>query len=141
MSLPLWHPNQAPPWRVEVGRTLGAVVVAVHGELTPGTSQALGDILCDLIDGQGNLFVVVDLRAAVVAGPGGLDVLVAARRSLEDRGGRFFLSEPPPEALQALDAAGLFDAIEIYPQRRHHPTVAGGFRRPYVVDAWDSSGM
>ena len=140
MSLPPRHPNKPQPWRVEVGRVLGAVVVTVEGGLTAGTWPALGDILCDLINGQGNLFVVVDLRATILTDAGGLDVLVAARRSLEERGGRFLLSAPPAETLQALSAAGLFDVIEVHPQRRHHPTVAGGPRKPYAVDSWGSSG-
>ncbi len=132
--MPQRHPSRPLPWRVDVGRTLGAVVVTVEGELTLETSSALADNLSDLIDGQGNLFVVVDLRSATVADARGLDVLVAARRSLEDRGGRFLLSAPRPEALPALSAAGLFDVIEVHPQRRHHPTVAEGPRQPSGLD-------
>ena len=139
MSLPQRHPNRPRPWRVDVGRTLGAVVVTVQGELTLGTASALGDNLADLIDGQGNMFVVVDLRSAMVADARGLEVLVSARRSLEDRGGRFLLSAPRPEALPALAAAGLVDVIEVHPQRRHHPTIAGAPRKPSALDSWGSS--
>lgn len=140
MSPPQWHSNRPRPWRVDISRTLGAVVVAVQGELALGTSAALGDVLSDLIDGQGNMLVVVDLRAAVVAETDALDVLVAARRSLEDRGGRFLLAAPSPAIGQALVAAGLADAVELHPQRRHHPTVVNGPRTPHVVESGGSFG-
>jgi len=139
MSLSKRHPR-ARPWRVDVGRALGAVVVTVQGDLTAANSSALGDNLRDLIEGQGNMFLVVDLRSATVADVRSVDVLVAARRSLEDRGGRFLLSGPQPEATPILDAAGLVDIVEVHPQRRHHPTIAGGPRQSSALDSSGSSG-
>lgn len=109
---------------VVIGRALGAVVVTVHGRLDADAAQVLDRYFHDLIDGQGNLLVVVDLADAAIAA-GGIDVLVKARRSLRARGGRLLLGRPSRETANALHAAGLGDAIELHPERRHHPTAGG----------------
>jgi anti-anti-sigma factor len=110
------------PWRVAVSRTLGAVVVTVEGALDPLTSPTLGRVLADLIDGQGNLFVVVDIRRLVVTDASGLCVLTRARRAVEARGGRFLLARSSPRTARVLRAAGLGDVIERHPERRYHPS-------------------
>ena len=110
------------PWRLAVSRALGAVVVTVEGVLDSRTSVALDRVLADLIDGQGNLFVVVDLRRLVVDDPAALRSLTRARCAVEARGGRFLLAESSPRTARALRAAGLGDVIELLPERRHHPS-------------------
>ncbi len=115
----------APRLKVVVGRALGTVVVTLHGELSAVTSGVLGDVLLDLIEGQGNLFVVIDMRDIVIPAGERLDVLVEARASLLDRGGRFLLDAPVGPVRDAVDAAGLGEAIELHPERRHHPSTRG----------------
>lgn len=110
-----------------IARFLGAVVVTVHGELDVGTSVVLGQTLEDLIEGQGNLFVVVDLREVVVGDAAGLGVFATAKHSMEQRGGQFVLASPSTGTGRALRAAGLADAIEAHAERRYHPSVV---RRP-----------
>lgn len=106
-----------------VGRVLGAVVVTLHGEVTAASCEVLGDVLADLIDGQGNLFVVVELGDVVIAEGERLEVLVAARNSLRQRGGRFVLAAPPGRTRDVLQAAGLAEVIEVHPERRYHPSM------------------
>ena len=115
------------PLRLAIARAFGAVVVTVHGELDIDTSSVLGQSLEDLIEGQGNLFVVVDLRDIVVSDPAGLAVLTTARGGIEERGGQFVLASPSADTDRALRAAGLADVIEAHAERRYHPSVV---RRP-----------
>ncbi len=112
------------PWLLTISRTLGAIVVTVEGPLTARTSAVLRDALTDLIEGQGNLLVVVDVRGMVVVDAGALQVMTAARRSMENRDGRFLLAAPSPVTADALRAAGLGAVIEVHPERRHHPSSA-----------------
>ncbi len=119
----------APHLKVVVGRALGAVLVTLHGELSTATAGRLGDVLLDLIDGQGNLFVVIDLHDTVIPEGEGLDVLVTARASLLQRGGRFLLAAPSGGTGDVLQAAGLADAIETHPERRHHPSMTRALPR------------
>lgn len=121
--------------RLAISRSFGAVVVTVLGELDVGTSVVLGQSLDDLIEGQGNLFVVVDLREVVVSDAAGLGVLAKARQRMEERDGQFVLASPSTDTDRALRAAGLADVIEAHAERRYHPSVV---RRPR--SAPDSGG-
>lgn len=56
-----------PPTGVVVGRYQGTVMVTVHGELDPQKVAHLRLLLTDLIDGQGNVSVIVDLQDATAA--------------------------------------------------------------------------
>lgn len=116
-----------PSLRLAIARALGAVVVTLHGQLDGSSSVVVGQTLEDLIEGQGNLFVVVDLRDTVVRDTAGLAVLVKARDRMEERGGEFILASPSTDTDRALRAAGLGDVIETHAERRYHPSVA---RRP-----------
>ena len=135
MAVPMARPERPHGWRLRVGRSFGAVVVTVHGDIDARRASLLDSVLSDLIDGQGNLFVVVDLSDVVMSDLDAVDVLSAARASLEERSGRFVLSAPSVETGRVLDAAGLGDVVEVHPQRRHHPAVAKGPRRSSAVDS------
>jgi anti-anti-sigma factor len=113
---------EAAPWRLAVSRTLGAVVVTVEGVLDQETSAALDRALSDLVDGQGNQFIVVDTRRLIVHDRAALRLLTRARCAVEARGGRFILAESSPGTARELRAAGLGDVIELHPERRHHPS-------------------
>ncbi|HEX3622609.1 MAG TPA: STAS domain-containing protein [Acidimicrobiales bacterium] len=111
------------PWRLAIARAFGSVVVTVHGVLDARTSESLAHALDDLIEGQGNLFVVIDLRDMAVTDPGGLGVLAKARHSLEERKGRLLLAAPSKETEEALRRAGLAEVIEVHVERRYHPSL------------------
>jgi anti-anti-sigma factor len=92
------------------------VVVTVDGELIPSECERLQNVLTDLIDGQGNRTVVVDLGKAVVE-PEALAVFVDAARQARRRGTRFVLNEPPPDTHEALQSGGFDDLLEVRPRR------------------------
>lgn len=92
---------------IVIGRFLGTVVVTVKGTLDTLAATRLAATLHDLIEGQGNLAIAVDLKGLCHLAPSGLQVLSTAASGLERRGGCFSLSEPPDPLLRALDVAGL----------------------------------
>jgi anti-anti-sigma regulatory factor len=57
----------------------------------------MGDVLHDLIDNQGNLSVMVDLKDVTVGDSGWIDVLAMAADAALSRGGELSLSHPPHE--------------------------------------------
>ena len=96
---------------IVIGRFLGAVVVSLRGTLDTIAATRLARALQDLIDGQGNLTVAIDMRGVVQVAPSGLQVLSAAAARLERRNGTLWLSEAPAPVLRALDGAGLAGLI------------------------------
>lgn len=66
---------------------MGTVIVTLHGDLGRQASVALAGMLRDLIDGQGNLAVTVDLGDVGRVDPSGLDVLASAAARASSRGG------------------------------------------------------
>jgi anti-anti-sigma regulatory factor len=89
-----------------VGRALGTVVVTVDGALDGAGSRRLGQLLIDLIDGQGNTAVAVDLGKATV-GPAAVAVFLDAGRRADRHGTTFVLQAPAPEAHRTLRSVGL----------------------------------
>ena len=57
----------SPGLSLAVGRAMGTVVVTLHGTIDAAGAAVLRSVLRDLIDEQGNLDVVVDLRRVVIA--------------------------------------------------------------------------
>jgi len=96
-----------------IWRAQGAVVVRLHGSLDRGTSETLERVLTDLIEGQGNLAVVLDMKTADVVDPEALTILRVAADQARSRGGRFALSQLSADARRALGRARLGDDIEI----------------------------
>jgi anti-anti-sigma factor len=74
---------------VAIGRDEHAVVVVLAGDLEGSAVGELGRLLEDLIDGQGNLEVVVDARGLDYADVVGADVLAAAGERARRRGAGF----------------------------------------------------
>lgn len=94
-----------PHRRLSVSRALGRVVVTFHGELVDDDAMLVGQVLSDLVDGQGNLDVVIDCRYVTAIDEVGAAVVVAAAKRTAARRGRFALSggsEPVRAALVAL---------------------------------------
>ena len=88
-------------------RTGGTVVVDVAGELDLYTAPVLRDRLLDVIEGQGNRFVAVDLGAVGFMDSTAIHVLVQALRRVRERGGDLQLARVPPPAQRVLDISGL----------------------------------
>lgn len=92
---------------IVIGRYQGTVVVTVHGELDLAKAAHLGATLTDLIDGQGNLSVVVDLHGATAKDADCLWVFTQAAERARLRGGTITLSDPPGSIDAALQLRGL----------------------------------
>ena len=88
-------------------RSESSVVVDVAGELDLHTAPVLRDRLLDVISGQGNRFVAVDLSAVGFMDSTAVHVLVQALRKVRERGGDLQLARVPPPAQRMLDISGL----------------------------------
>ncbi len=97
---------------ISIGRSLATVVVRLVGPLDALAATRLAATLDDLIDGQGNLGIAVDLSAVRPIAPSGLRVLSAAASDLERRGGRLSLRGPRQGVLTAFQRAGLGRFLE-----------------------------
>jgi hypothetical protein len=95
-----------------VGRTHGTVVVTVEGALDDEGGRRLANLLTDLIEGQGNGVVAVDLARATIQ-PEAVEVFVAAGRQAGARSIRFILRSLPVEADRALRSGGLCKRVEV----------------------------
>lgn len=91
---------------ITVARSAGTVVVTVLGELDAERSKHLGGILADLIDGQGNLSILVDLHAASARDPDCLWMLTEAAERAHRRGGTMRL-DAAAELTSVLQLRGL----------------------------------
>lgn len=96
-----------PPASIVIGRHQGTVVVTVQGEIDLPRAAHLGAALADLIDGQGNLSVVVDLHGATATDADCLWVFTEAAERARRRGGTITLSDPPGPIHAALHLRGL----------------------------------
>lgn len=99
-----------------VGRALGTVVVTVDGELDLAGCELLQGVLTDLIEGQGNVAVAVDLGRASIE-PEALMVFIEAARRARRRGTRFIVKEPPTDAHEMLQSGEFADLVEVHPRR------------------------
>ena len=99
-----------------IGRAMGTVVVTVDGALDAEGSGLLERLLIDLIDGQGNATVAVDLGRATI-GPAALAVFLDAGRRAGRQGTTFILKAPTPEVHQALRTGGLDDRVQVVARR------------------------
>ena len=82
-------------WQVRIARSEGTVVVTVRGELDVEKAADLGGILADLIDGQGNLSIVVDLQEASATDRDCLWILTEAAERAHRRGTRLKVDANP----------------------------------------------
>lgn len=100
-------------------RALGKVVVHIHGALDAGSAPALRDRLVDVIDGQGNRQVVLDLCGMTHVDMDGMLVLVNALKRMDEYDGELLLSGPTPSVAQTFRAAGLDEMFAITPAWAH----------------------
>jgi anti-sigma B factor antagonist len=100
---------------VSVARTHGQVVVRVTGELDAATAPDLRNALLDLIEGQGNLSLVLDASELWFIDSSGLGVLVGAARRLHDMGGAITISAPTAPIAKVLKTTGIEDLFIVAP--------------------------
>ncbi|MGH9222428.1 MAG: hypothetical protein ACRD2W_01185 [Acidimicrobiales bacterium] len=109
--------SRTPNLSLVVGRALGTVVVTVAGKLDLESCHRLEGLLIDLIEGQGNLAVAVDLARATIE-PEALPVFIDAAHRASVRSARLTLRALAPDAHEALLPRGLAESVEILPLRR-----------------------
>jgi anti-anti-sigma factor len=97
---------------IVIGRYQATVVVTVHGELDHPRAAHLGHVLADLIDGQGNLSLLVDLHDANAADARHLAVFAVAAERVLRHGGSIALSKSPDALREALRQNGLGHLVE-----------------------------
>jgi anti-anti-sigma factor len=116
---------------IVIGRYQATVVVTVHGELDRARAAHLGLILADLIDGQGNLSLLVDLHHATAADASPVSVFADADERARRRGGSIALSKPPALLLDALHRRGLGHLVDAVVQHgaKAPPGAEGSSRR------------
>lgn len=102
-------PAKAARVGIVIGRYQRTVVVTVHGELDHPGAAHLGHVLADLIDGQGNLSLLVDLHDATTTATDvkWVSVFAEAAERARRRGGAITLSKPPALVHHALRDGGL----------------------------------
>ncbi len=109
---------------VAISRFRGTVVIALQGDLDRASSAVLASTLDDLIDGQGNLAVVVDLREVRRIDGSGIDVLASASQRISQRGGELRLGGPAGLVFDALVLSGLARLVDIPFERELRPSLA-----------------
>jgi anti-anti-sigma factor len=90
-----------------IGRYFNTVVVTLRGTLDTLAATRLSATLHDLIDGQGNLTIALDLQRLDQVVPSALQVFAVAADNLERRGGSMRLHGPNGRVRKALDAVRL----------------------------------
>jgi anti-anti-sigma factor len=112
-------------------RALGKVIVHIHGALDATTAPELKDRLVDVIDGQGNRQLVLDLRRTTRIDSKGFSVLVDALHRQRKRGGDLVVSGPTSDVAEAFVAAGLEKVFVITPAWTHpaHGSASAEVRR------------
>jgi hypothetical protein len=116
--------------RVGVARRAGVVVVGVHGRLDQPAVAQLHYVLEDLIDGQGNLSIVVDLRNAASGDAASAPLFSWAVDRAARHGGTLELSEPPVPLHHELESAGASGASPSPGPPPPAPTDDAQARRP-----------
>lgn len=98
---------------VAISRTDAAVLVKLGGTLDQRSVAILTPMLRDLIDGQGNAAVVVDLRGVPGVGPAAVELFTTAWSWARSHGVSFRLHRPPGplrDLLQHASNGSEFDA-------------------------------
>jgi anti-anti-sigma factor len=93
--------EQVQPWPVV--RALGRIVVTPSGAVDAVAATRLRSLLADLIEGQGNLEVVVDAMYVASIDETAVKVLREATRRMGERGGTLVISSPRPEVRAMLE--------------------------------------
>lgn len=96
---------------MRISRVAGIIVVAVEGLLEEAHDRPLGHVFEDLVVGQGNHSVVVDLLRVVPGRGSPLGAFCSASAQLAGRNGRFRMVDPPRRLAGELEDAGLGELL------------------------------
>ena len=99
--------NEGRSFTVGFSRRGRHVTVAVSGEVDRQSSGVLRTLLLDVVDGQGNLSVALDVSGMTSIDSAGLALLLEMHGRAVQRGGSFVLHNVPPAGARSMEAAGL----------------------------------
>jgi anti-sigma B factor antagonist len=85
----------------------------VTGELDGQTAPFLRESLIDVIDGQGNRSVALDLSGMTFIDSAGLTMLVEIHERARERGAVFVLHSPRPPTVKVFEIVGLSRMLTI----------------------------
>jgi anti-anti-sigma regulatory factor len=85
-SPPSW-PATPPDTAIAISRLEDRVLVAVHGEVTQDLAAVLRHAVIDLVDGQGNLSIALDLPEGAALDDAVLSLLLETAERLEEQDG------------------------------------------------------
>lgn len=97
---------------IVVSRYQGTVVVSIHGDLDGPRAADVDYMLADLIDGQGNRSIIVDLRDATAMDPQWLALFADAIARAGRRGATLKLKDAPADLGAALKRQGLEHSVD-----------------------------
>jgi len=106
-------PSNESRFSLVFGRSLGRVVIEIGGSLDATTSGQLKHRLADLIEGQGNRQLVIDLRETTLVDSRGLAVMVDARKRIQRNAGSMVLSGASPDVIRVFEAADLANVFNL----------------------------
>lgn len=101
------------PLRLEYLREGPTVIVRVVGEVDVSSAPELREALAELIDGQGNLSLRLDMEQLTFLDSTGVGVLVGALRAVRRRGGDLTLDNCRSRTMRILDIAGLSEIFGV----------------------------
>ena len=87
--------------------------MAVHGEVDPHSARILRALLLDVVEGQGNLSVTLDMSDVTFIDSAGLTVLLELHGRAVERGGRFVLHNARPSTARMFEITGLNQILRL----------------------------
>ena len=96
---------------VTFSRAGRGVDVAVSGDVDGDTAPFLRDRLVDVLEGQGNRSVSVDLSGMTFIDSSGLSVLFEMHRRAADRGADFVLCNARATTMRLFDIVGMSEIL------------------------------
>lgn len=122
---------RASRFSVDIRRHLGTVEITVCGEVDALGCELLAGALSDVVDGQGNLDVIVHLGAVAHIEPSALQAIAAAADTNARRGGRLRITATMNDDLIAAGLGGLVSA----PRKRASTTDSTVSKNPPLPSA------
>lgn len=101
------------PVGVAVSRTDAEVVVFLTGELDLSTRPMIEPVLVDLVHGQGNLSLTLDLAQVTFLDSTALSLFVTVHGDLRSRGGTLTLRNASPATRRLFEITGIDRTIAV----------------------------
>ncbi len=90
-----------------------SVTVTVRGDVDVASCTVLRGLLLDVVEGQGNLSVALDLSEMTFIDSAGLSLLLDMHRLAVERGGSFVLHNARPATAKVFEIVGLDGILTI----------------------------